>query len=92
MAATLFLDLTGEKAGLYKGLNSEAILADAACTRTRIQLSVVLLLASLGYEITGIGGIDSAGALLIAGLSFIEGREAFEKAEENMVCACRRCR
>lgn len=72
-----------------RGLNSQAILADAACTRTCIHLSVVLLLASAGFELTGIGGLDAAGAILIAGLSFREGREAFEKARGNLVCACK---
>jgi divalent metal cation (Fe/Co/Zn/Cd) transporter len=74
-----------------RGLNSQAILADAACTRTCIHLSVVLLLASVGFEVTGVGGLDSAGAVLIAGLSFREGREAYEKAKGNIACACKSC-
>jgi divalent metal cation (Fe/Co/Zn/Cd) transporter len=41
---------------------------------------VVLLGASLGYELTGIGRIDSLGAIVIAFLAFREGKEAFEKA------------
>lgn len=71
-----------------RGLDSQAILADAACTKVCIQLSVVLLIASVGYELTGIGGMDSVGALVIAGLSFREGREAFQKAKGDMVCGC----
>ncbi len=75
------------KAG--KGLNSPAILADAACTRACLQLSVVLLLASAGYELTGIGWMDSIGTLLIAGICFREGREAFEKATAgSFACGC----
>ncbi len=69
-------------------LNSQAILADANCTRACLYLSVVLLFASAGYEITGIGKLDSIGALLIAWLSFREGREAFEKAKDNTACRC----
>lgn len=70
-------------------LGSLAILADAACTKTCLQLSVVLLLASVGYELTGMGGLDSLGALLIAILSFREGREAFEKSRANTFeCSC----
>jgi divalent metal cation (Fe/Co/Zn/Cd) transporter len=69
-------------------LNSEAILADAACTKVCIQLSLVLLFASAGYELTGIGWLDSVGAILIAWLSFREGREAFEKAKGNLICSC----
>jgi len=70
-------------------LNSQAILSDAACTRACLQLSVVLLIASAGYKLTGIGGLDSIGALLIGGLCFREGKEAFEKARAgSFACAC----
>ena len=62
-------------------LNSAAILADAACTRACLQLSVVLLIASAGYQLTHIGGLDSIGTMVIGGLCFREGREAFEKAK-----------
>jgi len=68
-------------------LNSHAILEDAACTKVCIQLSLILLLASAGYELTGIGGIDSIGAAGIAWLSFREGREAFHKAA-GKACGC----
>ncbi len=72
-----------------KGLNSPAILADAACTRTCLQLSVVLLVASAGYKLTGIGWLDSVGALVIGWLCFREGREAFEKARaRSFACTC----
>jgi hypothetical protein len=74
-----------------RGLNSPAILADAACTRICIYLSIVLFFASVGYEFTGIGGLDAAGAVLIAGLSFREGREAFEKAAWNSDCDYQCC-
>jgi divalent metal cation (Fe/Co/Zn/Cd) transporter len=73
------------KAG--KALASDAILADAACTRTCLQLSAVLLAASVGYALTGIGVIDSLGALAIAWLSYREGREAFGKAKGRS-CGC----
>ena len=62
-------------------LNSPAILADAACSRACLHLSLVLLVSSLGYRLTGIGSLDAIGALLIAWLSFKEGREAFDKAK-----------
>ncbi len=77
------------KVNVGKALNSQAILADAACTRACLQLSFVLLVASVGYKLTGLGGIDSAGALIIGGLCFREGREAFEKARvKSFACAC----
>lgn len=66
--------------------NSQALIADANCTRACMYLSVVLLIASIGYELTGLGMLDSLGAIGIAVLSFKEGREAFEKA--NGACAC----
>jgi divalent metal cation (Fe/Co/Zn/Cd) transporter len=70
-------------------LNSPAILADAACTRACLQLSVVLLVASAGYQLTHIGGLDSAGALVIGGLCYREGKEAFEKARAgSFACMC----
>lgn len=68
-------------------LNSQAIVADAACTRACMYLSIILLASSIGYEMTGIGGIDSAGAVGIAILSFKEGREAFQKAK-GLSCGC----
>jgi divalent metal cation (Fe/Co/Zn/Cd) transporter len=70
-----------------KQLNSQAIIADAHCTRACLYLSIVLLFSSGGYEVTGIGGIDSLGAILIAGLSLKEGRESFQKAT-GLSCSC----
>jgi len=68
-------------------LNSKAILADAACSRVCMLLSIVLLLASVGYELTGIGILDSIGTLAIAWLSVNEGKEAFQKAK-GLSCCC----
>jgi divalent metal cation (Fe/Co/Zn/Cd) transporter len=68
-------------------LNSPAILADAACSRACVYLSLVLLAASLGYELTGIGSLDALGALFIAWLTWGEGRESFQKAA-GMGCSC----
>jgi divalent metal cation (Fe/Co/Zn/Cd) transporter len=67
---------------------SQALLADAACTKICMWLSVILLISSVGYELTGMGLLDSLGAVSIAGLSFREGREAFEKAKGNLICSC----
>jgi len=81
--------LIRSKVKVGKELKSEAILADAACTRACLQLSVVLLAASIGYELTHIGGIDSIGTFVIAGLCFREGKEAFEKAKaKSYACTC----
>ena len=75
------------KVKVGKALNSPAILADAACTRTCLQLSMVLLAASIGYALTGIGWLDDAGSLFIAILSFREGQDTFQKAR-GIACSC----
>ena len=75
------------KVKVGRQLNSDAILEDANCTKACLYLSFILLFASVGYELTGIGGIDSIGAVLIAIFSFREGREAFEKSRgESFHC------
>ncbi|MGA7144219.1 MAG: cation transporter, partial [Desulfobacterales bacterium] len=78
------------KVKVGRQLGSEAILEDANCTKTCLYLSLILLVASAGFELTGIGGIDSIGAVLIAAFSFREGREAFEKSRGES-CCCNRC-
>jgi divalent metal cation (Fe/Co/Zn/Cd) transporter len=75
------------KTKVGRELGSEAILEDANCTKACLYLSFVLLLASVGFELTGIGGIDSVGAILIAVFAFREGRESFEKAH-GTACHC----
>ena len=67
-------------------LQSDAIIADANCTRVCMQLSFVLLIASLGYEIFEIGSIDAVGSLIISGISYREGKEAFEKSYNRSAC------
>lgn len=78
------------KAKLHVGrkLDSDPIIADANCTKACIYMSGVLLVASLLYHFTGIGFIDTIGALGIAYFSFTEGREAFEKAAGKEECNC----
>src|SRR5215216_4653290 len=63
-----------------RALGSSPILADANCTMVCIYMSVVLLVSSLIYELTGFGFIDSIGALGLIYFSYSEGKEAFEKA------------
>jgi len=75
------------KTRVGRALGSAAILADAACSRACMYLSLVLLAASAGYELTGLGGLDSAGAVVLAWLSWREGREAFGKAR-GLSCSC----
>jgi len=79
------------KVKVGRALSSAALLADAACTRTCLYLSVVLLVASAGYSLTGFGGLDAAGAVAIAVFSLREGREAFEKAAGKTCCCAGAC-
>jgi divalent metal cation (Fe/Co/Zn/Cd) transporter len=74
------------KVRIARQYNSQALFADAQCSKACLYLSVVLLISSIGYELTGIGMLDSLGAVGIAVLSFKEGREAFEKAKDNVIC------
>ncbi len=67
-------------------LNSAPILADANCTLVCIYMSIVLLIASLVYQVTGLGFIDSLGAIGLIYFSINEGKEAFEKAAGLETC------
>jgi hypothetical protein len=73
-------------------LNSPAILADAACSRACLYLSLSLLFASAGYELTGFGSFDALGALFIAYLAFREGKEALQKARGISCCCSGKCK
>ena len=81
--------LMNAKLNVGKALNSDAIIADANCTKTCFYLSIILLVSSGLYEIFRIGYIDVLGSLGIAYYAFKEGREAFEKAKsDNLSCCC----
>ena len=69
-------------------MDSKAIIADAYCTRVCIYMSVVLLVSSGIYELTGLWWIDILGTLGLAWFSFTEGRECFEKVKSEKLCGC----
>jgi divalent metal cation (Fe/Co/Zn/Cd) transporter len=75
------------KKNVGKKLGSDAIIADANCTRVCVYMSMVLLVASLVYELTGFAYADAIGAAGLAYFSISEGREAFEKAKGKQ-CEC----
>lgn len=79
--------LIHHKTRVGQALGSPAILADAACSRACVQLSLVLLAASLGYELTGLWWLDALGAIFIAWLTWREGKESFGKAK-GLGCSC----
>ncbi len=81
------------KVKIGKQYNSQALLSDANCSKACMYLSIILLVSSVGYEVTGIGAIDSIGAVGIALFSYREGGEAFEKSKGNLACSCqKKCR
>jgi divalent metal cation (Fe/Co/Zn/Cd) transporter len=70
-------------------LKSDAIIEDAHCTKTCFNLSIILLLSSLLYQVSSIGYFDIVGSLGIAYYSFREGKESLEKANNNELnCTC----
>lgn len=71
-----------------KALNSDAIIADANCTKTCFYLSFILLASSGLYEIFNIAYFDVLGSLGIAYFAFTEGREAFEKVRSGNLACC----
>jgi len=84
----VMLLLVQQKTKVGTALNSPAIIADAECTKVCIYMSVVLLVSSGLYQFAKIQYIDSIGALILAYLSFKEGRECFEKADSDKHCSC----
>ena len=81
--------LMTSKLKVGKALHSDAIIADANCTKTCFYLSFILLASSGLYELFNIAYFDILGSLGIAYIAFKEGREAFEKAKSgNLLCSC----
>ena len=72
--------LTAKKS-VGKRLHSEPIISDSNCTKVCVYMSIVLLIASLIYEITGFAYADAIGAAGLIYFSISEGKEAFEKAK-----------
>ena len=85
---TMYL-LVRFKLKVGKKIKSDAVIADANCTKTCFYLSIILLISSLTYEIFKVGYIDIAGTLGIAFFAFREGKESFEKAKsDKLSCSC----
>ncbi len=69
-------------------LASDPIIADANCTLVCVYMSVILLISSGIFELTGLAYIDSIGTLGLAYFAFKEGKECFEKANSDKYCSC----
>ncbi len=87
IAVMLLLVVAKTKTG--RQLNSEAILADAECSRVCIYMSLILLASSAIYELTSFVYIDSIGTLGLSYFAFKEGKECFEKANSEVYCSCK---
>jgi divalent metal cation (Fe/Co/Zn/Cd) transporter len=79
--------LMNAKNSIGRKLQSEPIIADANCTKICVYMSLVLLVSSLIYELTGFVYADTIGAAGLIYFSFTEGKEAFEKAN-GKECGC----
>lgn len=88
LSVLVMLGLIYGKIKTGKALQSAPLLADANCTKVCIYMSVVLLLSSAVYELTGFAYADALGTFALAGLSLKEGKECFAKAKANTSCAC----
>lgn len=80
--------LVAAKTSVGRRLDSPAIIADASCTMVCIYMSVILLVASAVYQLTGFVYTDSIGTMGLAYFSFKEGKECFEKAASNADTCC----
>ena len=85
--ATMYY-LMNAKLTVGRDLNSDAVIADANCTKTCFYLSIILLASSGLYEIFKVGYFDILGSLGIAYYAFKEGRESFEKAKSGNLACC----
>jgi divalent metal cation (Fe/Co/Zn/Cd) transporter len=86
ISIALMIVLIKGKLLIGKKLECSPIISDANCTKVCVYMSLVVLIASSLYEISGIKYIDSLGAIGIIYFSFKEGREAFEKAKGLKTC------
>lgn len=84
----VMLFLLRSKLRIGKLLHSDAILADASCTKVCIYMSCILLISSGLFELTGFKYADAIGTLGLAWFSFQEGKECFEKASSEKYCEC----
>lgn len=80
--------LMNAKKGVGKKLNSQPIISDSNCTKVCVYMSVVLLAASVIYELTGFQYADAIGAAGLIYFSVSEGKEAFEKASSKNDDCC----
>ena len=74
VSIAVMLWLMYAKKSIGRKLHSEAIVADANCTRICVYMSLVLLVSSLVYELTGFAYADAIGAAGLIYFSVSEGK------------------
>jgi divalent metal cation (Fe/Co/Zn/Cd) transporter len=79
--------LMNAKKNVGKKLKSDPIISDSNCTKICVYMSLVLLVSSLIYELTGFAYSDMIGAAGLIFFSIKEGREAFDKSNGKS-CEC----
>jgi divalent metal cation (Fe/Co/Zn/Cd) transporter len=87
MSIAIMVWLMSAKKRVGKQVNSDPIIADANCTKICVYMSLVLLVSSLIYELTGFAYADAIGSAGLVYFSLSEGKEAFEKAK-GKTCSC----
>jgi len=87
ISIAVMLWLMNAKKNVGKKLDSDPIIADANCTKVCVYMSLVLLVSSLIYELSGFAYADAIGATGLAYFSISEGKEAFQKAKGKK-CEC----
>lgn len=80
--------LVVSKRRVGRKLGSSAILADATCSQVCIYMSLVLLVSSALYQVTGFAYADVLGSAGLVWFSFSEGKEALQKAKERKYECC----
>ncbi len=80
ISIAVMLWLANAKKSVGRKLKSDPVIADSQCTLVCVYMSIVLLVSSLVYELTGFAYADILGAAGLIWFSFSEGRESFEKA------------
>lgn len=86
VSIVVMLWLMAAKKKVGKKLHSDPIIADSNCTKICVYMSLVLLISSLIYELTGFAYADVIGTAGLIYLSVSEGKEAFEKSEGKECC------
>ena len=74
VSIAVMLWLMAAKKSIGRKLNSEPIIADANCTKVCVYMSLVLLVSSLVYELTGFAYADAIGSAGLMYFSITEGK------------------